>query len=108
MLRDLVVDALAGRLDMNVVGELGTPESSSGLANAARDARADVVIVSLRDEANGLATLDAVLFELPRLKVIGIARDGRNTYVREMHPRTVALGNIGLAELAEAIREAVS
>lgn len=107
MLRDLVVDALMGRPDINVVGEIGEAESPAELASTARDTGADVVIVALRDEENELRPLDAVLYALPRLKVMGIARDGRNTYLREMHLRTVALGNIAPDELAETIREAI-
>lgn len=98
-----MVDALVGRTDMELVGETG---ASVDPGQAARNAGADVVIVSLSSRTD-LKRFGRDLYDIPRLKVIGITRDGRGTYLRELCPRTVALGNVGPDELADAIYRAV-
>lgn len=103
MLRDLVQQALSEHPEMVVVEP---PEPASEMAAAAEQADADVLVVPA-PSSNELWDIDAALFRRPRLKVLGITRDGRDMHLRELCPRTVHIGNVAPRELAEAIRRMV-
>lgn len=100
MLQDLVQQAIAAQPDMVVVEPL---EPTLEIGRAVESARADVVVVPSPSPAE-LRGIDDALFRQPRLKVIGITRDGRDVRLRELRPRTVQIGNVGPQELADTIR----
>lgn len=103
MLRDLVQQTIAAQRDMVLVER---PEAADDLGAAAEALGAHVVVVQA-PSANELSGLDAALYRRPRLKVLGITRDGRSTFLRELCARSVPIGNVGPGELADAIRRAV-
>jgi DNA-binding NarL/FixJ family response regulator len=100
MLQDVVMQAIAEQPDMFVVDAAC---STAELPDALRQRSIDLAIVPLGGQAELDETADA-LYTAPRLKIIGITRDGRDSYLHELVPHTVALGNLAPGQLAEVIR----
>jgi hypothetical protein len=64
---------------------------------------ADVVIVGL-PAIDTAAVRDPMLFANPRLRILGIALDGRDAVLYELAPHRVALGGVSEHQLLSAIR----
>jgi hypothetical protein len=82
-----------------VVGELaGLDHVLAGV----RWKRADVVLVAMH--GSRLATpLETVLRRCPRLRMLAVERDGAAVFAYELHPKRLALGELSLSELVDAL-----
>jgi DNA-binding NarL/FixJ family response regulator len=103
MLREIIESAVAGQSDMSIVGSVDARER---VTTALGRTPADVVIVGLHD-AETTATLYPMLLEQPRLKLLAISGDARSSYLYELRPHTVPLGDVSPEALVDAIRSAV-
>jgi DNA-binding NarL/FixJ family response regulator len=101
MLMDIVKDIIADEADIALVGEVA---GSTNLAQAATQARADVVVLG-KAGPGGNDDYRDLLYRRPRMKVLAIAADGKRAFLHELQPRVVALGEISPASLVQAIRE---
>jgi len=100
MLREIIESAIAGQSDMRIVGAIDTRDR----VTAALDRTpADVVIVGLRGSET-TATLDSVLYDRPRLKLLAIGAHGRSSFLYELRPYSVPLGDMSPGGLVDAIR----
>ena len=99
LLQDIVMQAVAEQPDMMVIDVVCAP---SDLESVMRERAIDLAILAAGSDE--LARADGALYAAPRSKVIGITRDGRDSYLRELVPHTVPLGNLDPDELASAIR----
>jgi hypothetical protein len=100
LLRD-IVSQLAGP-GLRIVRAYDAPVELVGAVD--RD-RADVVITGA--EAHEQHELDRLLAERPRVKVLGIAADGRSSSLYELVPRRRSLGELSSGRLNDAVRRAV-
>lgn len=98
MLRDVVMDALSQADDVELVGEVDGP----GARKALKEDGIDFVITG-RDDAR-LAT--DLLAASPRLKVLAMIDDGRESALYELRPERVALGELSGRRLVTIVREA--
>lgn len=103
LLGEIITQVVAGESDMEVVGDLA---EYSELLPAARETKADAVIIGLRngelpDECVGL------LDEHPRVVLVGVHGDGRHAFVHALRPERVPIGDVSPATLVEALRTAV-
>jgi DNA-binding NarL/FixJ family response regulator len=103
MLSEIIESVIADQQDMSIVGAI---DSRDRVTSALVRTPADVVIVGLRD-AETTASLNRVLLEQPRLKLLAISGDERSSYLYELRPHTVSLGDISPQGLVDAIRGAV-
>ena len=103
LLQDIVMQAVAGQPDMTVVDVACPP---TDLQAVMHDRSIDLAILALNGEAE-FGRADAALYASPRLKIIGITRDGRDSYLRELVPQSIALGNLEPGQLADAIRRII-
>jgi DNA-binding NarL/FixJ family response regulator len=101
MLREIIREVVLPESDMEVAGDFSTPY---GLLEAVERTRADFVITGTGDA--DLADVGRVLRERPRLKVLAVAADGRQTYLYELRPQKVHLGEVSPRNLLDAIRSA--
>ena len=86
MLREIIERAVAGQPDMEIVDDV----PADAIAPAAlRRAGANVVISAGHHDATAVNRL---LCELPRLKVLVVSGDGRETALHELRPTRTALG----------------
>lgn len=68
--------------------------------------KADVVILNLEDsELPGISTV--LLDAYPELKVLAIADDGHQSFLYELRPQKIQLGEISAQRMIDAIRSAV-
>lgn len=104
MLRDIIESVIAGQSDMSIVGSV---DARDRVTTALDRTPADVVIVGMRD-AETTATLTPVLLAQPRLKLLAISGDERSSYLYELRPHTVPLGDVSPQGLVDAIRSAVA
>jgi DNA-binding NarL/FixJ family response regulator len=100
LLQDIVMQAVAEQPDMIVV-DVSCPPAD--LRAVMHDQSIDLAILALNGAAE-FSRVDDALYASPRLKIIGITRDGRDSYLRELVPHTLALGNLEPSQLADAIR----
>ena len=100
MLREIIESVIAGQHDMSIVGAIDTRDR---VATALGQTPADVVIVGLRTGETA-ATLDPMLFEQPRLKMLAIGSNGRSSSLYELRPYTIPLGDVSPQGLIDAIR----
>ncbi len=100
MLRDIVEQAVAGESDMCVVSAGG---SESGLRAVVDETDADFVIAG-RDQ--DLADVGDLLRERPRLRVLAVAGEGRESFLFELRPTRTPLGQVSPKTIVEAIRSA--
>jgi DNA-binding NarL/FixJ family response regulator len=98
MLRDIVVGVLADQPDMEVVGE---ETAMNGLPETVVDAGADVVVIG-RDDPSLARTL---LERVPRLRVLAVTAGGHDSWLYELLPHRVPLGEISPKRLVEEIRK---
>jgi hypothetical protein len=102
MLSDIITNAIDGQPDMEVVGAL---RQRGALRSAVGAARADVVMLGLRDgdlPSDCVALFDAY----PWIRVLGVSADGRRAFLYELRPQRLPLGEISPDGLVEAIRTA--
>jgi DNA-binding NarL/FixJ family response regulator len=100
MLRDLVKEIVGREADMEIVGEVS---EGAQLVPAARETDAEFVIAAL-DDLELPAAYRALLDERPRMKVLGLAADGRLGVLYELVPRKIPLGELSAGSLVSAIR----
>jgi DNA-binding NarL/FixJ family response regulator len=100
MLREIIERAVTGQPDMEIVDDILPSEI---VPEALRQARADVVISAGHHDS---ATLNQVLCELPRLKVLVVSADGRETALHELRPNRMELGEVSPQTIVDAIRGA--
>ena len=98
MLRDVVVDAISRADDVELVGDV----DALGAREALREAAVDFVITG-RDDSR-LAT--GLLSVRPRLKVLAMIDDGRESALYELRPEKVPLGELSPRRLVAIVREA--
>ncbi len=97
MLNDIVVSMLATEPDIEVV--------DSAAATGPIDADVDVVILNLEDSQR-FGSLQQLLVDHPRLRIVAIAADGRRISLYEMRPHRTALGELSAAGLVALVRGA--
>src|SRR5439155_990331 len=95
MLREIIEDVVAAAPDLDVVETLDKP---TGLIAVVDGAKADFLIAG--DDA--LEDVGVLLRERPRLKVLAVACDGRQTFLYELGPQKVALDEVSPQNLLEA------
>lgn len=101
MLREIIREVVSPQPDMEVAGEFAAAHS---LLEAVERTQADFVITGTGDAE--LADVGRVLREWPRLKVLAVAADGRQTYLYELRPQKVHLGEVSPQNLLDALRSA--
>jgi len=100
MLREIIERAVAGQPDMEIVDDL--PPNAMA-PDALRRAGADVVISAGYHDS---AAVSRLLCELPRLKVLVVSADGRETALHELRPNRMELGEVSPQTIVDAIRGA--
>jgi hypothetical protein len=99
-LHDIIEAVVMPHSDLRIVGrEVGR----DALPFAVASTGADVVIVALSGEEPA-SVFDELLYECPRAKILATTSDGRGTFVRELRPNEVALGDLSPQNLLDAIR----
>lgn len=101
MLREIIEEVLAGQSDMAVVGEFS---STDAVVEAVDRTHADLVIggAAARDRLD----VARLLATFPRLKLLLVGVDARDTELHELQPRVVPLGELSPQTLLESIRRA--
>jgi DNA-binding NarL/FixJ family response regulator len=87
MLTDIVRSVIGSQPDFAVVGEI---TSLDGIARAAREVAADVVILDLPTSSK--ISVPDLLYAHPRSRVIAIHPSGRSGELHELRPQVVPLG----------------
>ncbi len=100
MLGEIIQRAVAGQPDMEIVDEL--PQDQM-LAEALMRTGVDVLIFAGDHDPT---TLQRLLEELPRLKVLVVSADGRETALFELRPQRTPLGEVSPQTIVDAIRGA--
>jgi DNA-binding NarL/FixJ family response regulator len=100
MLREIIERAVAGQPDMELVETL--PHDQMRVETLMRTGT-DVVISA---GEHGSDTVRQVLEELPRLKVLVVSGDGRDTALYELRPTRTPLGEVSPQTIVDAIRDA--
>jgi DNA-binding NarL/FixJ family response regulator len=98
MLRDIVAGILVPEPDLEVVAETA---AVNGLPDAVSRFGADVVIVG-RDDPSLATTL---MEGAPRIKVLAVTAGGRESWLYELRPQRVSLGEISPQRLVDEIRK---
>jgi DNA-binding NarL/FixJ family response regulator len=100
MLCDILADVLSAEPDMEVVGVL----SSRGKLQAmVAETRADVVVLALQDSELP-EDCGRLLRAHPRIRVLGVASDGRRGFLYELGPLKASLGELSPQGLVKTIR----
>ncbi len=95
MLRSIIIDALADRRDVKVVGREGRP---------ARLGRNDVdVVVTAAASPDDQQIALPLLWRWPKSRVVMIARSGRHAVTYELVPRKLALPDVSRDTLIDAV-----
>jgi DNA-binding NarL/FixJ family response regulator len=100
LLRELIDGAIGETADIAVVGTVGVREK---LAASLEQTNADVLIIGVPDDADGVR-LQSLLYDRPRLRLVTIGDAGRSTALHELRPITIPLGDVAPAALLDAIR----
>lgn len=103
MLREMIRSAIDDANDMSVVGSI---EPGADVTSSLARTDADVLVVSVHD-ALAAATVAPILYSRPRLTVLAIGANGRDTVLHELRPHQLALGDVSASGLLEAIRTSV-
>ena len=105
MMVDIVKDSIAPYDDIDVVGEVpkGAAAEQARLIEAARTARADVILMSAAD-VEDTTDYDSLLFQRPCLKILTISADGRYGFLHKLMPEVRPLGEVSPGVLVDAIR----
>jgi DNA-binding NarL/FixJ family response regulator len=99
-LHDIIEVLVAPHADLRIVARHVGRDS---LPFVVSTTGAEVVIVGLYGTESPNA-LDELLYECPKIKVLATTSDGRGTYVRELRPNEIALGDLSPQNLLDAIR----
>ena len=95
MLRDILTEIVSTQADMAIVADADAPDEAGN---------ADFVIAGaerlVQDE------VEALLEARPRMKVLAVAGDGRQTFLYELRPQMVPLGEVSPQTLLQVIRAA--
>jgi len=98
VLREIVSQSLAHHADVKFVA---TDAPSGGLVAAVRESGADVIVGA--EGQFGHAEVSSLLDNFPRSRVFTLAPDARMTWLCELRPHRVALGEMSPHRLAGAI-----
>jgi hypothetical protein len=103
MLGEIVSNLVDSQHDMQIVN---VHPSEAALPSAIGESGADVLVLGcegpeLRQRG------EALLRGCPRLKVVAVVGNGRESYLLEFRPRMVSLGEVSPEALVDAIRGAV-
>lgn len=98
MLGDIVAGVLADEPDMEVVGETVV---ASEFPDAVQETGADVVVVGRDDPLLAAALLE----RRPSLRILAVSADARESWLYELCPQRVPLGEISPQRLVSKIRE---
>ena len=100
LLCDAVRRLILAQSDMELLGDVATAEE---LSAAVAGGGVDVVIVGL-SFATRAGDRDPLLYAAPRLRMLGIAHDGRRAGLYRLRPHMTELGEVSRDELLKAIR----
>jgi hypothetical protein len=101
MLSDIITEHVNGQSDLQVVGVV---PRSWDLAREVGTAGADVLIVAIADE-DGIA-FESVLWAHPRLCILSVTREGRESYLHQLRPAKRRLGELSPEGVVAAVRDA--
>jgi DNA-binding NarL/FixJ family response regulator len=101
LLRDITTNFLR-RDGVDVVGRLPSREA---LADQVARARAEIVVLGLAGTEFPPECRE-LLVRYPRMKVLGVAAEGRRGFLYELRPHKVPLGELDPKRLLDAIRDA--
>jgi hypothetical protein len=99
MLREIVSETLTSGRDVRIVNQYETVDDL--VATVQRD-RAEFVIAGADTIARG--EIGRALEAAPRLKILGLAADGRQLYLHELAPRRLEFGEISPQRLLTIVR----
>lgn len=99
LLRDIVWDALAGHEDIDLV-----LESSADAAGPAVNANHPGTVVWCGRESPPEATVRALLYDHPRLRILAIAGEGRAGVLHELVPHASSVRDLSPEVLLHAVR----
>jgi len=100
MLCDILAAVLSAEPDMEVVGVL---PSRGKLRATVAETKADVVVLALEDSELP-EDCGRLLHAHPRMRVLGVASDGRRGFLYELRPLKAPLGELSPQGLVETIR----
>ena len=103
MLRDILLKVFSNASDIKIVGHYHNIAELHSIKTAPL---VDVIVLGGQDEQLDALSLD-FLERQPRLTVIEIAAQGRNTYLMQLIPKRKTLGEVSPKELLTAIRHAI-
>jgi DNA-binding NarL/FixJ family response regulator len=101
MLREIVRRSVEADGDFVVVGEL---DDMATVVEAAEHTDAQFVLADLG--VTEPAGVERLLEVLPQVKVLGIARDGRQGFLYELRPQRIPLGELSPETLLDVMRGA--
>jgi len=105
MLQDIVRTEVTGTYDFEVVGEIPKtdPRFEDRLFRETGERGADVVVTELWGE--GIPELGGrLLYAYPTLGIVAVAGDGRRATRIEMRPQIIAIAEVSVSGLLDAIR----
>ncbi len=100
ILRDIIGDAVDEEPDMEVVGQL---PADASLRRVVEQQEADFVIAGTE---YGFDEISEVLVQHPRLQVLEVAGDGRESFLYHLRPARTPLGELSPRTIVDAIRGA--
>ncbi len=103
LLSDIIAETVKSQYDMELVGELA---NRAGLLAAVDRMGVDVVVVRVNDSELPFE-FESLLATHSFIRVLGVAEDGRRSFLYELRPQMTLLGEVSPLELVEAIRAAV-
>ena len=98
MMSEIVTDILRSQPDIDV-----TDDNRDDLVAVARERDPDVVILE-HPERPGVTAVEPMLAARPNLKVLAITNQGRTSFLYELRPYELALGQLSPAALIDAVR----
>lgn len=98
MMSEIVSDILRSQPDIDV-----TEGVSGDWVAAAREGEPDVVILEHPDRPH-VTAVEPMLAVRPKLKVLAITNQGRMSFLYELRPYVLALGQLSRAALIDAVR----
>ena len=100
LLREIVTQNMRDEEDLTIVGEFAACDDRELSA-----AGPDVVLVSV-DASRSLDSCEALLYRVPRTRVVALEGDRGRVTVYQLRPERVLIGELSPRELVEAIRAA--
>lgn len=99
LLGEIILAALVREGGVRIVGEA---ESEDELVHLCARVRPDVIVLGSL-EADAEAIGHRLLHSCPFAKVVALASDGRTTFLFELRPQKVDLGELALGELGHVV-----